>query len=97
MIVVDEMATMAPPKTLSSVVHPSSCPVRYPKPNMALVSTSAMSPTVGATTASLRRLNSSPRPNMSRITPSSESVATMLRSAKSGTPMYGPMIMPATR
>jgi hypothetical protein len=97
MIVVLEMATMAPVNTLSIVVQPRSCPSRKPAHTIALVSARAMMPAVGTTRTSLRRLNSSPSENMRRMTPSSDSAATISRSAVSGIGVYGPTIIPASR
>ncbi len=95
MMVVLDIATIAPAKTLSIADQPNARPARKPSQTMMLDCTSAVIPDVGPTCTSLRRLNSSPRPNMSRMTPSSESVWTTPRSATSGTGTWGPTMRPA--
>ena len=95
MIVVLDIATIAPAKTLSITVQPNARPARNPSHTMMLDWTTAVSPAVGPTSTSLRRLNSSPSANMSRMTPSSESVWTMSRFATSGTGRCGPTMRPA--
>jgi hypothetical protein len=95
MMVVLEMATMAPVNTLSRVVQPNRRPATKPSQAMRLVSTTAVSPAVGPRRKSFRRLSSSPRENMTKITPSSDSVCTIWRSATSGTGTFGPTISPA--
>ena len=97
MMVVLEIATIAPAKTLSTGVQPRASPTSEPSHAMMLVSTSAVTPAMGPTCTSLRSLNSSPRPNMSRTTPSSESVRTAPRSATRGTGTWGPTMRPARR
>ncbi len=57
---------------------------------MRLHCTSAVTPAVGPTATSLPRLNSSPSENISRMTPSSESVWTIAESATSGIGTCGP-------
>jgi len=62
-----------------------------------LVSKSAEIPEVVATWITRLKRNSSPRANMRRITPSSESVRTIPSSAERGIGVCGPTIMPAMR
>ncbi len=95
MIVVLEMAMSAPVKKLSSGVHPKARPTTKPSHTMRLHWMTAVSPAVGPTENSLRRLNSSPSENMRRMTPSSESVWTMSESATSGIGTWGPTMRPA--
>src|SRR5690348_8154962 len=64
---------------------------------MIVDSNSATGPAFWLTAASLPMLNSSPSENISRITPSSDSVWTVFMSATSGSGMCGPTIMPANR
>ena len=64
---------------------------------MKLLCTRATTPAVGPTLTSFVRLNSSPRKNISRMTPSSERDWTVPASAITGRGMYGPTIIPATR
>ena len=94
-MVVLEIAMTAPVKRLSSVVHPKSCPTTYPSHTMMLDCRTAVRPAVGPTCASLRMLNSRPSENISRMTPSSESVRTTALSATSGIGTCGPTIKPA--
>ena len=95
MIVVEDIATIAPAKTLSSTVHPNARPAMNPSQTMMLDWTTAVMPAVGPTRTSLRRLNSSPSANMSRMTPISESVWTVSRSATRGMGTCGPTMSPA--
>ncbi len=95
MMVVLDIATMAPAKMLSSTVQPSARPAQNPSQTMRLDWMTAVTPAVGPTRISFRGLNSSPRANMSRMTPSSERVSTTCRSATSGMGRYGPTIRPA--
>ena len=95
MIVVLEMAMTAPANKLSRPVQPSKRPIVNPSHTMRLDCSSAVSPAVGPTSASLRRLNSRPRENISRMTPSSDSVCTTTGSATSGIGTWGPTISPA--
>ena len=95
MIVVLEMAMTAPANRLSRPVHPRRRPIVNPSQIMKLVSSRAVSPAVGPTSASLRRLNSSPSENIRRMTPSSESVCTTTGSATRGIGTWGPTISPA--
>ena len=97
MIVVDEMATMAPVNTLSTADHPSSSATTTPRPNMALVSSRATSPETGASRSILRSENSRPMENISRTMPTSASEETVAASAMRGTGTCGPTIMPASR
>ena len=97
MIVVLDIATIAPVKTLSSTVNPSDVPTAKPAHTIRLDWMSAVSEAAGPTRASRRRLNSSPSPNMSRMTPSSDRVSTTARSATSGIGTCGPTISPASR
>ena len=69
MMVVLEMAMIAPAKTLSSTVQPKTRPRPKPSHTITLLWSTAMIPAVGATRNSLRRLNSSPSENISRMTP----------------------------
>ena len=96
MIVVLEIATIAPVKTDSSGVQPNARAAR--KPSIATIGTSvtAVIPAVGPTCASLPRLNSSPSENISSTTPSSESVRTIPGSATIGIGTCGPTITPAS-
>jgi hypothetical protein len=73
MMVVLEIATIAPANTLASVLQPNDCAVRYPRYIITLLCTMAVRPAVGATSTSLRMLNSRPSENISRMTPSSDS------------------------
>jgi len=95
MMVVEDIATIAPAKTLSITVQPKARPARNPSQTMMLDWTSAVVPARGPTWTSLRGLNSSPSANMSRMTPSSESVWIVARSATSGTGTWGPTMRPA--
>ncbi len=97
MIVVLEIATIAPVNRLSTVVQPSSLPAVNPSHAIRLVSTTAVMPAVGPTRSSVRSWNSSPSENISRITPKSERVCTISRSATSGMGRCGPTIRPARR
>jgi hypothetical protein len=97
MIVVLEMAMIAPAYTLSMTDQPKSRPTRKPVATMALVWRMAITDAVGPTANRFRRLNSSPSANMSRMTPSSERIRTIPSSATSGIGTWGPRIMPATR
>jgi hypothetical protein len=96
MMVVLEMATAAPAYRLASTDQPSTRPASWPNQIMKLVSSTAMITTVQPARISRRKWNSSPSENMSRITPSSESVRTVASSATSGTGRCGPMMSPAS-
>ena len=95
MMVVLEIATIAPAKKLSRGVQPNARPVTKPSQIITLLWITAVSPAVGPTRTSFFRLNSSPSENMSRITPSSDSVCTIAGSAISGIGTCGPMMRPA--
>jgi hypothetical protein len=95
MIVVLEIATIAPVNTLSITVHPKSRPVRNPSHAMKLDWTIAVNPAAGPTRTSFARWNSRPRENISRMTPSSDSVWIMPGSATIGIGTCGPTISPA--
>ena len=95
MMVVLEIAMTAPAKRLSRVVHPNRRPIVNPSHTMRLDCRSAVRPAVGPTAISLRRLNSRPSENISKITPSSESVWTTFGSATRGIGTWGPTINPA--
>ena len=95
MMVVLEIAMMAPANRLSTAVHPNRRPIVNPSHTMRLDWSSAVRPAVGPTAISLRRLNSRPRKNINRITPSSESVCTTSGLATSGMGTWGPTINPA--
>ncbi len=97
MIVVLEIAISAPAYTLSSVVQPNAWPMTYPRKTMAPDWLTAISPAVGPTWNSRRRLNSRPSPNINRVTPSSASACTIASSATSGMGRCGPTIIPASR
>src|SRR5690349_12719256 len=79
------------------VDQPSARPIRYPSHIIALVSPTAIAPAAGPTLISLRRLNSRPSENISRMTPSSANVRTIPSSATSGIGVFGPMMKPANR
>ncbi len=97
MMVVLEIAMIAPANTLSSTVQPKARPRPKPRNTITLLWSTAMIPAVGATRNSFRRLNSRPSANISRMTPSSARVCTSPSSATRGTGMCGPMIIPASR
>lgn len=84
MIVVLEIAMIAPVKKLSMGVQPKAWPTTKPSQSMMLDWIAAVRPAVSPTRTSVRRLNSRPSENTSRMTPSSESVSTTSRSATSG-------------
>ena len=95
MIVVLEIAMIAPVNKLSRLVQPNRRPSMNPSHSIRLDCNSAVSPADGPTAASLGKLNSSPSENISRITPSSESVCTTPTSATSGIGRCGPTMRPA--
>ena len=95
MIVVLEIATIAPANRLSIVVQPNHCPHRKPIQTIRLDWSSAVRLAVGPSPSSLLGLNSSPSENISRMTPSSESVWMICRSANSGNGTFGPTRKPA--
>jgi len=74
MMVVDEMEIIAPRKMLSMALQPKKRPIWQPTPTMNRISSAAVINAVPPTRLSLRKLNSNPNENMSRITPSSASV-----------------------
>ena len=84
MMVVLEMATMAPANRLTPALQPNACPRAKPHHSMTLVSMTAVRPALGPMAMSLRRLNDRPIENISRMMPSSESVTMTARSAASG-------------
>ena len=98
MIIVVELIESIPPRnTLSMMPQPSSCPTPKPMSSIPPTSVNAVIIAVPPTCASLWRLNSRPRPNMSTITPISLQVLMDALSAtvkKNG--IYGPMRKPAT-
>jgi hypothetical protein len=96
-MVVEEIATMAPTNTLCRTVHPNARPTTNPSHSIALDSTMAAMPAVEATATSFWTRNSSPSENISRMTPSSDRVWTMVRSATRGTGTCGPTMRPARR
>ncbi len=75
MIVVEDIARIAPRKMAFTFVQPKSRPASYPSHPISRISIVAAITAVLPTSASLRRLNSSPSENIRRITPSSESVS----------------------
>ena len=94
---VELMATIAAAKTQVSGGQPSADAAVYPSHAVRLISTSAVGPARPATWTSRRALNSTPRQNIRRMTPSSDSVVTMATSANSGTEVWGPTARPARR
>ncbi|MGC4092986.1 MAG: hypothetical protein QM756_34890 [Polyangiaceae bacterium] len=94
-MVVLDMAMMAPVNKLSIGVQPSNRPVAKPSHTIKLDCSSAVRLAPGPSFTSLPRLNSSPSENISRITPSSDSVSTTARSTNKGTGKFGPMMKPA--
>ena len=97
MIVVLEMASSAPLKRLSTGVQPNARPSTKPSHSMMLHWMKAVTPAVGPSATSLRSRNSSPSENISRMTPSSESVWMVAGSANSGKATCGPTSRPAIR
>ena len=85
MMVVEEMATIAPAYSASRPVQPSTRPARPPSTIITLTCTTATKPAVPPTRTSLPMVNSSPMEKSSRTTPSSESWRTISRSATNGT------------
>jgi hypothetical protein len=95
---VDEMATAAPTNRLSRAVSPSSrSPARKPRENISPTSMTQVSAAPAPTRAMRRMLNSRPIENISRMTPSSDSVVTSCASATTPVGRCGPMISPAQR
>ncbi len=90
MIVVEDIATIAPAKTLSSTVHPNARPAMKPSHTMMLDWTRAVIPAVGATCTSLRRLNSSPSateyPDASARYENAKQTPRLATSSSSGSP-----------
>ena len=97
MIVVLEIAMTAPANRLSSGVQPNRRPIMKPSHTITLDCSSAVRLAVGPTAMSLRRLNSRPSENISKMTPSSDNVCTTPESATSGMGTWGPTIRPAIR
>ena len=95
MMVVLEMAMIEPVNKLSSVVQPNRRPVTKPSQIIKLDCKSAVRLAPAPSFTSLPRLNSRPSENMSKITPSSDRVWTICRSATTGIGTFGPMMKPA--
>ena len=96
MIVVEEMERMAPRKMASIRLQPIHFPTSKPTKNIPAISTTAATTAGKPTSLSLRKLKCSPMENISRITPSSESVLIASSSETSETGgVFGPIKMPA--
>jgi hypothetical protein len=95
MMVVLEMAMIAPVNRLSSTVQSKARPIAKPSHSISTHWTSATSPAEGPSSISLPRRNSRPSANMSRMTPSSDSVWVAPTSANSGKATCGPTSTPA--
>ena len=96
MIVVEEMDRTAPRKMASIRCHPSHWPASYPTRNMPAISTTAATTAAIPTSRSFRKLKCNPMENISRITPSSESVLIASSSVTRETGgVFGPIKMPA--
>ncbi len=76
MMVVEEIESIAPRKTLSIVFQPKPRPISYPSQIISTISSSAATNADAPTLVSLRKLNSSPSENISSTTPISPSVFT---------------------
>ncbi|MCY1176474.1 hypothetical protein D9M73_167480 [compost metagenome] len=74
MMVVEEMARIAPRNSESMVLQPNQRPISKPIQIISTISRNAAINAVAPTLNSLRRLNSRPRQNIRKITPSSASV-----------------------
>ena len=97
-MVVEEMAIMAPKKTLSNFPQPKQCPRDWPKKNMPLISTNAATMATAPTSLSLRRLKCNPTENIKSTTPRSARVlipCSLETKLKGG--VLGPIRIPARR
>ncbi|MND89387.1 hypothetical protein D3C81_1039070 [compost metagenome] len=74
MMVVEEIARIAPRNSESMVLHPNQRPISKPIQIISTISRNAAINAVAPTLNSLRRLNSRPKQNIRKITPSSASV-----------------------
>lgn len=97
MMVVEEIARIAPRNSESMVLHSKKRPISKPIQIIRTISRNAAMNAVAPTWKSLRRLNSRPRQNIRKITPSSARVLIVSSSwisPKGG--VCGPMMKPAT-
>ncbi len=74
MMVVEEIARMAPRNSESMVFQPNQRPISNPIQIIRTISRNAAMKAVAPTLNNLRRLNSSPRQNIRKMTPSSARV-----------------------
>ncbi|MCY1188301.1 hypothetical protein D9M73_293890 [compost metagenome] len=96
-IVVEEIARIAPRNSESMVLHSNHRPISKPIQIIRTISRKAAMKAVAPTLNSLRRLNSRPRQNIRKITPSSASVLIVCSSwIRPNGGVCGPIIKPAT-
>ena len=95
-IVVEEMERIAPRKMASIRLQPIHLPASYPTRNIPAISTTAATTAAIPTSRSFRKLKWIPIENISRITPSSESVLIASSSVTRETGgVFGPIKIPA--
>ncbi|MCY1271330.1 hypothetical protein D9M70_198860 [compost metagenome] len=96
MMVVEDIARIAPRNSESMVFQSNSRPIPKPAQIIRVISRNAAMNAVAPTWNSLRKLNSSPRQNIRKITPSSARVLIVSSSCtRANGGVCGPMIIPA--